>query len=225
MAATKKALVKTPLPGPKSQELAKLKEAYVSKAVSIAAPVYIEKAAGSVFYDVDGNQFIDMACGIGVNNLGNCNREVVRAIKDQSGKYLHLCFMVTPYEPYVRLAEKLAKIAPRPYLTKSAFFNSGAEAVENAVKVARHYTKKTAVFSFQHSFHGRTQMGMALTAKEQPYKAGFGPLPETYKVDFAYCYRCPLNLKYPSCSLACANKIDEIFSSQQFAGKDRKSVV
>ena len=219
MVATKKALVKTALPGPKSQELAKLKEAYISKAVSIAAPVYIEKAAGSIFYDVDGNQFIDMACGIGVNNLGNCNREVVRAIKDQAGKYLHLCFMVTPYEPYVRLAEKMAKIAPRPYLTKSAFFNSGAEAVENAVKVARHYTKKAAVFSFQHSFHGRTQMGMALTAKEQPYKAGFGPLPETYKLDFAYCYRCPLNLRYPSCGVACADKIDEAFSSQQFAGK------
>jgi len=219
MAATKKALVKTALPGPKSLELAKLKEMYISKSISIAAPVYIEKAAGSIFYDVDGNQFIDMGSGIGVNNLGNCNREVVKAVKDQVGKYMHLCFMVTPYEPYVRLAEKMAKMAPRPYLTKSAFFNSGAEAVENAVKVARHYTKKTAVFSFQHSFHGRTQMGMALTAKEQPYKAGFGPLPETYKLEFAYCYRCPLNLRHPSCGIACADKIDEVFSSQQFAGK------
>jgi len=219
MAATKKALVKTPLPGPKSQELGKIKDAYVAKSVSLTVPVFIEKAAGSIFYDVDGNQFIDMGSGIGVNNLGNSNREVVRAVKEQVGKYMHLCFMVTPYEPYVRLAEKLAKIAPRPYLTKSAFFNSGAEAVENAVKVSRHFTKKTAVFSFQHSFHGRTQMGMALTAKEQPYKAGFGPLPETFKLDFAYCYRCPQNLKYPSCGIACANKIDEAFSSPQFAGK------
>ncbi|MDH4123250.1 MAG: aspartate aminotransferase family protein, partial [Thermoplasmata archaeon] len=158
-------------------------------------------------------------CGIGVTNAGHCPREVVKAVKDQVAKFNHLCFMVTPYEGYVRLAEKMAKIAPKPYLTKSAFFNSGAEAVENAVKYARHFNKKTAVFSFQHGFHGRTSMTMALTAKEMPYKAGFGPLPETYKLEFAYCYRCPLNLKYPSCAIACADKIDEVFSSPQFNGK------
>jgi len=176
---SKKPEVKTPLPGPKSVELGKLKDAYVSKSVSVGAPVYIEKASGSLLYDVDGNAFIDLGCGIGVTNAGHCPREVVRAVKDQVGKFNHLCFMVTPYEGYVRLCERLAKLAPKPYLTKSALFNSGAEAVENAVKVARHFTKKSAVFSFQHSFHGRTQMGMALTAKDMPYKAGFGPLPET----------------------------------------------
>jgi 4-aminobutyrate aminotransferase/(S)-3-amino-2-methylpropionate transaminase len=219
MAAVKKAVIKTTVPGPKSLELAKVKEQYVSKSISISHPVFIEKAAGSIFTDVDGNTFIDMGSGIGVSNVGNSPREVVKAVKGQVSKYSHLCFMVTPYEPYVRLAEKLAKIAPRTYLTKSAFFNSGAEAVENAVKVARHYTKKDAVFSFNHSFHGRTQMGMALTAKEMPYKAGFGPLPETHKVEFAYCYRCPFNLEYPKCAIACADKIDEIFSSPQFSGK------
>lgn len=216
---SKKPEIKTPIPGPKSVELGKLKDAYVSKAVSVGAPVYIERALGSLLYDVDGNAYIDMGSGIGVTNIGHCPREVVRAIKNQVGKFNHLCFMVTPYEGYVRLCEKLAKIAPKPYLTKSALFNSGAEAVENAVKVARHYTKKSAVFSFQHAFHGRTQMGMALTAKEMPYKAGFGPLPETYKVEFAYCYRCPFKLEYPSCGIACADKIDEVFSSPQFDGK------
>lgn len=214
-----KALVKTDVPGPKSKELAKLKEEYISNSVGIAAPIYIERAAGSIFYDVDGNQFIDMACGIGVNNVGNCRKEIVDAIKAQAEKFLHLCFMVTPYEGYIRLAEKLAKIAPKPYLTKSAFFNSGAEAVENTVKFARQYTKKSAIFSFQHSFHGRTQMALALTAKEQPYKAGFGPFPESFKLEFAYCYRCPYTLEYPSCGIACADKIDEVFSQPQFEGK------
>jgi len=216
---SKKPEVKTALPGPKSMELGKLKDMYVSKSVSVGTPVYIERASGSMLYDVDGNAFIDFGCGIGVTNAGHCPREVVRAVKEQAAKFNHLCFMVTPYEGYVRLAEKMAKIAPKPYLNKSAFFNSGAEAVENAVKVARHFTKKPAIFSFQHSFHGRTQMGMALTAKEMPYKAGFGPLPETYKVEFAYCYRCPLKMTYPSCAIACADKIDEVFSSPQFQGK------
>ncbi len=219
MAAVKKAVIKTAVPGPKSLELAKVKEQYVSKSISISHPVFIEKAAGSIFTDVDGNTFIDMGSGIGVSNVGNSPREVVKAVKDQVSKYNHLCFMVTPYEPYVRLAEKLVKVSPRPYINKAAFFNSGAEAVENAVKVARHYTKKPAVFSYHHAFHGRTQMTMALTSKEMPYKSGFGPLPETYKVDFPYCYRCPLNMDYPKCSLACANKIDEAFSSPQMNGK------
>lgn len=211
-----KPLLKTEVPGPKSKELAELKERYISKSVGVAAPVYIQKAFGSILYDIDGNQFIDMACGIGVNNIGNCHKEIVDAIKDQAEKFLHLCFMVTPYELYVRLAEKMAKIMPKPNLTKSAFFNSGAEAVENTVKYARHYSKKAAVFSFEHSFHGRTSMTLALTAKESPYKAGFGTMPESFKLDFAYCYRCPLNLEYPSCGIACAEKVDEVLSQPKF---------
>jgi len=214
-----KVKLKTEIPGPKSKELAELKERYISKSVGVAVPIYISEAEGSIFTDVDGNQFIDMASGIGVNNLGNCPKEIVKAIQKQAGKFLHLCFMVTPYESYVRLAERIAKIAPKPYLTKSAFFNSGAEAVENTVKYAKHYTKKPAIFSFQHSFHGRTSMTLALTAKESPYKAGFGPLPESYKLDFAYCYRCPLKMEYPSCGITCADKVDETFSAPQFQGK------
>ena len=217
---TKKASIRTSeVPGPKSVELGKLRERYISKAVGISSPVFIEKAEESLFYDVDGNIFIDMGSGIGVTNVGHRPPEVVKAVKDQADKFLHLCFQVTPYENYVRLAEWLARTAPHPGLVKSVLYNSGAEAVENSVKISRHATKRQAAFSFVHAFHGRTMMAMALTSKEMPYKAGFGPLPETYKVDFAYCYRCPLNMTYPSCGVECADKIDEIWSSPQFQGK------
>jgi 4-aminobutyrate aminotransferase/(S)-3-amino-2-methylpropionate transaminase len=187
--------------------------------MGISAPVYIEKAEGSLLTDVDGNVFIDMGSGIGVTNVGHRPKEVVAAVKKQADKFFHLCYQVTPYESYVRMAEKLAKIAPHAGLHKSVLYNSGAEAVENSVKISRHYTKKPAAFSFVHAFHGRTMMAMALTSKEMPYKAGFGPLPETYKVEFAYCYRCPLKMTYPSCGVACADKIDEIWSTPQFQGK------
>lgn len=218
--AAKRASIKTAeVPGPKSAELVRLKEKYISKAIGMSAPVFVEKAEGSLFYDVDGNVFIDMGSGIGVTNAGHCPKEVVDAIKKQAEKFIHLCFMVTPYEKYVRLAEKLANVAPHPGLTKSVLFNSGAEAVENSVKISRHYTKKPAAFSFVHAFHGRTFLAMALTSKEMPYKAGFGPLPESYKVEFAYCYRCPFKMEYSSCGVACADKIDEIWSTPQFQGR------
>ena len=218
--AAKKASIKTAdVPGPKSVELGKLRDKYLSKAMGISAPVYIEKAEGSLLWDVDGNTFIDIGCGIGVTNVGHRPKEVVAAVKKQADKFLHTCFQVTPYEGYVRLAEKLATIAPHPGLVKSVLYNSGAEAVENSVKISRHYTKKQAAFSFVHAFHGRTMMAMALTSKEMPYKAGFGPLPETYKVEFAYCYRCPFKMDYPSCGVACADKIDQTWSSPQFQGK------
>jgi len=218
--AAKKASIKTAeVPGPKSVELGKLRDKYLSKAMGISAPVYIEKAEGSLLWDVDGNTFIDMGSGIGVTNVGHRPKEVVAAVKNQADKFLHTCFQVTPYEGYVRLAEKLATVAPHTGLVKSVLYNSGAEAVENSVKISRHYTKKPAAFSFVHAFHGRTMMAMALTSKEMPYKAGFGPLPETYKVEFAYCYRCPFKMDYPSCGVACADKIDETWSSPQFQGK------
>ena len=217
--AAQKASVRTEVPGPKSTELGKLREKYVSKGVGIVAPIFVDRAEGSIINDVDGNAFIDMGSGIGVNNVGNRIPEVVKAIKDQADRFLHVCFQVTPYESYLRLAEKLANTAPGSGLTKSVLFNAGAEAVENSVKISRHFNKKPAAFSFVHAFHGRTMMAMALTSKEMPYKAGFGPLPETYKVDFAYCFRCPLNMSYPSCGMACAEKIDEIWSTPQFEGK------
>src|SRR5512136_1968406 len=218
--AAKKASIRTAeVPGPKSVELGKLREKYLSKAVGITAPIYIEKAEGSLFTDVDGNTFIDMGSGIGVLNVGSRPKEVVAAVKKQADQFLHICFQVTPYENYLRVCEKLANLAPHPALSKSVLFNSGAEAVENSVKISRHYTKKPAAFSFVHAFHGRTMMAMALTSKEMPYKAGFGPLPETYKVEFAYCYRCPFKLEYPNCGVACSDKIDELWLTPQFEGK------
>lgn len=218
--AAKKALVKSAeVPGPKSVELAKLRDQYISKAVGISHPVYLEKAEGSLFYDIDGNSFIDMGSGIGVLNVGSRPKEVVAAVKKQADKFLHVCFQVTPYESYLRVAEKLAKLAPHPGLTKSVLYNSGAEAVENSVKISRAFTKKPAAFSFVHAFHGRTLMALALTSKEMPYKANFGPLPETYKVEFPYCYRCPFGMDCDSCSLACADKIEEKWSSPQFEGR------
>ena len=219
MTARKASIRTAEVPGPRSVELGKLREKYISKAVGISAPVFIDTAEGSLFTDVDGNVFIDMGSGIGVTNVGNRPPEVVKAVKEQADKFLHVCFQVTPYESYLRLAETLARLAPHPALSKSVLYNSGAEAVENSVKISRQYTKKSAAFSFVHAFHGRTMMAMALTSKEMPYKAGFGPLPETYKVEFAYCYRCPLKMTYPSCGVACADKIDETWSSKQFEGK------
>ncbi len=207
------------VPGPKSAQLGKMREQLIAKGVGIVAPVFIDKAAGSILTDVDGNSYIDMGSGIGVTNIGHRPAEVEAAIKAQAGKFIHTCFQVTPYESYLRVAEKIAKSAPGSGLTKSVLFNAGAEAVENSVKISRHYNKKAASFSFNHSFHGRTMMALALTAKEMPYKAGFGPLPETYKVEFAYCYRCPFNMTYPSCGVACADKIDELWSTPQFDGK------
>ena len=209
----------TEIPGPKSAELGKLRERLIAKGVGIVAPVFIEKAEGSLLTDIDGNVFIDMGSGIGVTNLGHRPAEVEAAIKAQAEKFIHTCFQVTPYESYLRVAERIAKLAPATGLTKSVLFNAGAEAVENAVKISRHYNKKAAAFSFEHGFHGRTMMALALTAKEMPYKAGYGPLPETYKVEFPYCYRCPFDMAYPSCGIACADKIDEVWSSPEFEGK------
>ena len=218
--SSKYASIKTAeIPGPKSAELSKMREQLIAKGVGIVAPVFIDKAEGSILTDIDGNSYIDMGSGIGVTNIGHRPAAVEAAIKAQAGKFIHTCFQVTPYESYLRVAERVAKSAPGSGLTKSVLFNAGAEAVENSVKIARHYNKKTASFSFNHGFHGRTMMALALTAKEMPYKAGFGPLPETYKVEFAYCYRCPFNMEYPSCGVACADKIDETWSSPQFEGK------
>ncbi|UCE81499.1 MAG: aminotransferase class III-fold pyridoxal phosphate-dependent enzyme [Methanobacteriota archaeon] len=207
------------VPGPKSAELGKLRERLIAKGVGIVAPVFIDRAEGSLLTDVDGNVFIDMGSGIGVTNVGHRPPEVEAAIKAQAEKFIHPCFQVTPYESYLRVAEKIAKLAPGTGLTKSVLFNAGAEAVENSVKISRHFNKKAAAFSFNHGFHGRTMMALALTAKDMPYKAGYGPLPETYKVEFAYCYRCPFKMDYPSCGIACADKIDETWTSPQFEGK------
>ncbi|MBA2312186.1 MAG: 4-aminobutyrate--2-oxoglutarate transaminase, partial [Actinobacteria bacterium] len=170
---------------------------------------------GAILEDVDGNRFIDFAGGLGVLNVGRGNPRVLEAVKQQVDKTLHECFHVSMYSGYVELAERLNAIAPGDHAKKTMLANSGAEAVENAVKIARHATGRDAVVGFTNAFHGRTLMGMTLTAKESPYKKGFGPFaPEVYRVPFAYCYRCPINLTYPECGVACADYAADIIDSQ-----------
>ena len=182
----------TELPGPKSKELAARRRATVSSAVSVGMEVYIERAGGAILVDVDGNHLIDLGSGIAVASVGHADPGVVAAVSEQVARFTHTCFMVTPYAGYVELCEKLAELTPGTHEKRSALFNSGAEAVENAVKIARAHTRRTAVIAFDHAYHGRTNLTMALTAKVMPYKAGFGPFaPEVYRVPMAYPYRWP----------------------------------
>lgn len=173
---------------------------------------FIKKAEGASMTDVDGKTYIDFAGGIGVNNVGHCHPKVVQAIKDQADLFIHTCFHVAMYEPYVELAEKLNALAPGNFEKMTLFANSGAEAVENAVKISRYATKRSGIICFDNAFHGRTQLAMSLTSKVKPYKLNFGPfVPEIYRMPYAYCYRCPFNLKYPSCETACADYLEEFF--------------
>src|SRR5207248_5274389 len=152
------------------------------------------------------------AGGIGCLNVGHRRGEVVDALKQQLDCFLHTCVQVTPYESYVRLAERMNEVTPGKFPKKTIFVNSGAEAVENAVKIARAYTKRPAVIAFEDAFHGRTMMTLALTSKTHPYKAGFAPFPsEVYRVPYAYCYRCSYSLQYPSCELYCARHLEDTF--------------
>ena len=175
----------TKIPGPASLELTKRRAAAVSAGVGMTMPVFAARAAGGIVEDVDGNRLIDLGSGIAVTTIGNSAPRVVEAVSAQLADFTHTCFMVTPYEEYVAVAEHLNRLAPGSGEKRSALFNSGAEAVENAVKIARSYTKKSAVVAFDHAYHGRTNMAMALTAKSMPYKSGFGPFaPEIYTLSY-----------------------------------------
>ena len=177
-------------------------------------PIFAAKAKGALITDVEGKEYIDFAGGIGVANAGHCDEEVVKAIKDQADQYIHTCFHVVMYEPYVELAKKINEITPGSFPKKTMFANSGAEAVENAIKIARHATGRPAVIAFEDAFHGRTLLAMTLTSKTKPYKFGFGPYaPEIYRMPYAYCYRCAFRLDYPSCELACAYAFKEFFAT------------
>ncbi|MEV1287378.1 4-aminobutyrate--2-oxoglutarate transaminase [Micromonospora sp. NPDC049679] len=185
-------LLRTEIPGPRSQELQARKRAAVASGVGTTLPVYIERAGGGILVDVDGNQLIDFGSGIAVTSVGNSAPRVVEAVRDQVGDFTHTCFMVTPYEEYLAVCEALNELTPGTHAKRSALFNSGAEAVENAIKVARHATGRTAVIAFDHAYHGRTNLTMALTAKSMPYKHGFGPFAgEVYRAPMAYPYRWP----------------------------------
>jgi 4-aminobutyrate aminotransferase/(S)-3-amino-2-methylpropionate transaminase len=176
-------------------------------------PIFIKEAHGAVMVDVEGREYIDFAGGIGVLNVGHNHPKVVAAIKDQADKFIHTCFHVGMYESYVELAARLNDLAPGDSPKTTMFLNSGAEAVENAIKIARISKKRSAVLAFDNAFHGRTLMGMTLTSKIMPYKHEFGPFaPEVYRLPYAYCYRCPYNLKYPGCDVACADKIEDAFA-------------
>lgn len=200
-------------PGPKSLELNKKREENVARGISSVMPIYVKEACGTKLIDVDGNEYLDFAGGIGVVNFGHGHPAVVEAIKQQADKYLHTCFMVVAYEPYVRLSEKLNQLVPGEHPKKTALFNSGAEAVENAVKLSRRYTKKTGIISLECAFHGRTLMTMSLTSKVKPYKYGFGPFaPEVHKIPAPYCYRCRFGLEYPSCNLHCARYLEQFLA-------------
>jgi 4-aminobutyrate aminotransferase/(S)-3-amino-2-methylpropionate transaminase len=166
-------------------------------------PVFAEKAKGAVITDVEGKEYIDFAGGIGVMNVGHSDEEVLKAIWDQIQKYTHTCFHVVMYESYVELAKRLNGLTPGNFPKKTMFANSGAEAVENAIKIARHATGRTATIAFEDAFHGRTLLALSLTSKMKPYKFGFGPyVPEIYRMPYAYCYRCTFGLEYPSCEVS-----------------------
>ena len=191
MIEQKRVLV-TSVPGPASLEMARRKTAAVAAGVGTGMPVYVVEASGGILRDADGNQLIDLGSGIAVTTVGNGNPRVVEAVTEQVRQFTHTCFMVTPYDKYVAVCEKLNELTPGDHEKRSALFNSGAEAVENAVKIARHATGRPAVVAFEHGYHGRTNLTMALTSKNMPYKHRFGPFaPEVYRVPMAYPYRWP----------------------------------
>ena len=181
----------TAIPGPKSQALIERRKDAVSASLGMAMPVFIERADGAIILDVDGNSIIDLAAGIAVVNVGHSNSKVIENVKRQIDAFTHTCFMIVPYMGYVEVCEALNRLTPGEHKKKSALFNSGAEAIENAVKIARNYTKRQGVVVFEHGYHGRTNLTMAMTAKNMPYKDGFGPFaPEIYRMPMAYAYRC-----------------------------------
>ena len=192
MSIEQKRVLTTAIPGPRSRALHARKVAAVSSGVSTGLPIYVERAGGGIVVDVDGNQLIDFGSGIAVTSVGNAAPRVVEAVQRQVADFTHTCFMVTPYEEYLAVCEQLNALTPGEHEKRSALFNSGAEAVENAIKVARTFTGRQAVVAFDHAYHGRTNLTMALTAKNMPYKDGFGPFAgEIHRVPMAYPYRWP----------------------------------
>ncbi len=198
----------------KNQELMELRKKHVPPAPFNITPIFVKRAKGAVIEDVEGKEYIDFAGGIGVENIGHCTEKVVDAIKQQAEQFIHTCFHVVMYEPYVELAKRLNELTPGTFPKKTMFVNSGAEAVENSIKIARYATKRQAIIAFENAFHGRTYMAMTLTSQVNPYKWGFGPFcPEVYRIPFPYCYRCPFGLKYPDCNLHCADYLEKFFIS------------
>jgi 4-aminobutyrate aminotransferase/(S)-3-amino-2-methylpropionate transaminase len=208
-----------------SELLADLRASFVPQGPFNVTPYFADTAKGALVYDVEGRELIDFAGGIGVMNVGHSHPKVVAAIKDQAERFTHTCFHIVMYEPYVKLAERLCGLTPGEFPKMAVFANSGAEAVENSVKVARHYTKRPALICFDNAFHGRTYMAMTLTSKVKPYKLGFGPfMSDVYRMPCAYCYRCPFGLAYPACDVACADYLKDFFISH-VAGENTAALI
>ena len=201
------------IPGPKSRELMARRQEFVARGVASTMNVFAAKADGAIIEDVDGNQYIDFAGGIGVMNIGHARPEVTRAIAEQAARFTHTCFSVMMYEPYVALAERLVKLTPGEFPKKALFFNSGAEAVENAVKIARWATSRPAIIVFDNAFHGRTLMTMTMTSKVKPYKYRFGPYaPEVYRAPYPYPYR--MNMTPQEASEFCIQELERMFNAE-----------
>ena len=208
----------TAIPGPKSVEMQKRRIEVVSAGVSSTLPVYVKRAGGGIVEDIDGNSFIDLASGIAVTTVGNSNPRVVANVQEAVEQFTHTCFMIAPYESYVQVCEALSRLTPGTHAKKSALFNSGAEALENAVKIARYFTKRDGVVVVEHGYHGRTNLTMAMTAKNMPYKKGFGPFaPEIYRVPTSYPFHDGL-----SGAQAAANAISKI---EKEVGSDQVAAI
>ncbi len=217
--------IKTELPGPKSREWLKKLEANVAKPLSVYVPAIIDHARGALVTDIDGNTFIDFSGGLGVLNVGHANDMVVDAVKSQVEKFTHTDFSVFPYESLIKLAERLNKLAPGQTTKKTVFFNSGAEAIENAVKIARAYTGKKAVIVYEGAFHGRTLLTMTMTSKPEPYKSKFSPFAsDIYRVPYPHCYRCPFYKDPETCNLECFAALEKAFD-YQVSEKDVGAIV
>jgi 4-aminobutyrate aminotransferase/(S)-3-amino-2-methylpropionate transaminase len=217
--------IRTPIPGPNSLALAARRDAAVPRGLSHATPIYVARTQDACLEDVDGNRFIDFAGGIGCLNTGHRNPAILSAIESQLQSFLHTCGQVTPYESYIRLAERLNQITPGNFPKKTILLNTGAEAVENAIKIARAYTRRAGVIAFEDAFHGRTMMALALTSKTHPYKAGFAPFPpDVYRIPYGYCYRCSYSLQYPSCDVYCARHLEDTFQ-RVVASEDVAAVI
>jgi len=208
----------TAIPGPRSLQMMSRRAAVVARGVSTVLPVFVERAGGGVLVDVDGNSLIDFGSGIAVTSVGNAADAVVARVQEQVARFTHTCFMVTPYEGYVEVCEALDRLTPGDHEKRSALFNSGAEAVENAVKIARSHTGRQAVVAFEHGYHGRTNLTMALTAKNMPYKHSFGPFaPEVYRVPTSYPLRDPAGMTGQQAATRAIELIEKQVGADQVA--------
>ncbi|HLW80320.1 MAG TPA: 4-aminobutyrate--2-oxoglutarate transaminase [Terriglobia bacterium] len=204
--------LRTSIPGPQSQAWMRRREAAVPRGAYHTTPIFVARAEGALLEDVDGNRFVDFAGGLGCLNTGHRAPHVVAGLRAQLHRYLHTCFHVTPYDGYVRLAERLNALTPGKFAKKTLLVNSGAEAVENSIKIARAFTRRPAVICFEDGFHGRTLLTLSLTTKTHPYKSGFEPfVGDVYRIPYAYCYRCAYSLEYPGCKVACAHHLEDAF--------------